>query len=71
MNKAGDVLGGDCDSQIRGIKPHTKFWEDTDIMDRKGRDDKPLIERRQGLKDRSKTIWGLVNPNDYEVVSEN
>lgn len=71
VNKAGDVLGGDCDSQIRGIKPHTKFWEDTDIMDRKGRDDKPLIERRQGLKDRSKTIWGLVNPNDYEVVSEN
>jgi hypothetical protein len=28
----------------------------------------PMIERRQGLLDRSKTIWALVNPNDYEAV---
>jgi len=27
-----------------------------------------MIERRQGLLDRSKTIWSLVNPNDYELV---
>ena len=33
-----------------------------------GKTDKPMIEMRQGLMDRSKTIWGLVNPNDYEMV---
>jgi hypothetical protein len=27
-----------------------------------------MIERRQGLLERSKTIWALVNPNDYELV---
>jgi hypothetical protein len=27
-----------------------------------------LVEQRQGLLDRSKTIWALVNPNDYEQV---
>ena len=70
-NKDGKELAGDCDSQIRGIKPHTKFWEDNDIMDMKRKDGSPMIERRQGLKDRSKTIWGLVNPNDYELVVEN
>jgi hypothetical protein len=30
----------------------------------------PMIERRQGLVDRSKTIWALVNPNDYEYVAQ-
>ena len=27
-----------------------------------------LITRRQGLLDRSKTIFALVNPDDYEMV---
>lgn len=27
-----------------------------------------MIERRQGLLDRSKTIWALVYPNDYETT---
>ena len=30
----------------------------------------PMIERRQGIVDRSKTIWGLVNPNDYETTMQ-
>ena len=30
----------------------------------------PYVERRQGLVDRSKTIWALVNPNDYEATMQ-
>ncbi len=69
-NKDGDMLAGDSESEIKGIQPHSKFWEDRKIMEAKNRDrdDEPMIERRQGLLDRSKTIWALVNPNDYELV---
>ena len=66
-NENGDMLAGDCWSEVKGIKPSTKFWEDEKIMGAKA-GDKPMIERRQGLVDRSKTIWALVNPNDYEAT---
>jgi hypothetical protein len=46
------------------------WWDDTKIMDAKNHAGEPMIERRQGLVDRSKTIWALVNPNDYEVVAQ-
>ena len=65
-NQNGDVLGGGTVSEIRGIKADSKFWEDQGIMGANGKDGKPMIERRQGLMDRSKTIWAMVNPNDYE-----
>ena len=68
MNAKGEVLAGDCESEIQGIKSHTKFWEDTSIMNAQ-QGGEPMIERRQGLQDRSKTIWALVNPNDYEAVN--
>ena len=66
-NRNGDILNGDTESEIKGIEPHSKFWEDPKIMDAK-QNGEPMIERRQGLQDRSKTIWALVNPNDYEQV---
>ena len=66
-NKNGEVLGGNCESEIGGIKSGTQFWENQSIMNAE-KDGKPMIERRQGLIDRSKTIWALVNPNDYEDV---
>lgn len=66
-NRNGDILNGDTESEIKGIEPHSKFWEDPKIMDAK-QGNEPMIERRQGLLDRSKTIWALVNPNDYEQV---
>ena len=69
VNKNGEVLGGNCESEIGGIKSGTPFWEDQNIMNAT-RDGKPMIERRQGLVDRSKTIWALVNPNDYEDVMQ-
>ena len=65
----GQELQGDSISEIKGIKSKTKFWDDSEIMDAKdAQTGGPLIERRQGLQDRAKTIWALVNPNDYELT---
>ena len=74
-NKNGDVLAGDCESEIKGIPGHPKsleeaFWNNQEIMNATDKDGEPMIERRQGLVDRSKTIWALVNPNDYEAVAQ-
>lgn len=55
-------------SEIKGIQSKTKFWENSQIMNATDASGMPMIERRQGLVDRSKTIWALVNPNDYEMV---
>ena len=68
-NQNGDILGGGTVSEVKGIKPDTKFWEDQTIMNAQ-MGGKPMIERRQGLVDRSKTIWALVNPNDYEATMQ-
>ena len=65
----GNILTGDTLSEIKGIDSHSKFWDDPKIMDaHQAGSNEPMIERRQGLQDRSKTIWALVNPNDYELV---
>ena len=69
-NQNGDILGGGTVSEVKGIKPDTQFWEDQNVMNANGPDGKPLIERRQGLVDRSKTSWALVNPNDYEATMQ-
>ena len=69
-NQNGDILGGGTVSEVKGIKADTKFWEDDKIMNANGPDGKPMVERRQGLVDRSKTIWALVNPNDYEATMQ-
>ena len=69
-NQNGEELAGDCWSEVKGIPSHKKFWENQDIMNATGKDGKPMIERRQGLVDRSKTIWALVNPNDYEATMQ-
>ena len=69
-NAKGEILQGDSESEINGIAKHTKWWENQDIMNKQQADGNPRIERRQGLMDRSKTIWALVNPNDYEQVAQ-
>ena len=73
-NAKGEVLAGDCEAEGTEVKSfaHPKsaedgFWNKPDIMNAT-RGGEPMIERRQGLQDRSKTIWALVNPNDYEQV---
>lgn len=67
-NQNGDELFFGSVSEIQGIKGNEKFWDNDKIMNADGKDGKPMIERRQGLLDRSKTIWGLVFPNDYETT---
>ena len=69
-NQNGDVLGGGTVSEVKGIAADSQFWDDQKIMGANGPDGKPMIERRQGLVDRSKTIWALVNPNDYEATMQ-
>ena len=69
-NAKGEILQGDSESEINGIAKHTKWWENQEIMNKQQADGKPMIERRQGLMDRSKTIWALVNPNDSEQVAQ-
>ncbi len=74
-NAKGETLNGDCESEIKGIANHPKsleqaFWNNNDVMNAQTKDGEPMIERRQGLMDRSKTIWALVNPNDYEQVAQ-
>ncbi len=69
-NQNGDILGGDTVAIGKDVATFKgkKFWEDEKVMNAIYRDDIPMIERRQGLQDRSKTIWALINPNDYELV---
>lgn len=69
-NQNGDILGGGTVSEVKGIKADSQFWADQSVMNATGKDGKPMIERRQGLVDRSKTIWALVNPNDYEATMQ-
>ena len=67
----GQMLAGDSESGIENVKSHSKWWENNAIMDAKQPgSQEPMIERRQGLLDRSKTIWALVKPNDYETVAQ-
>ena len=68
-NQNGDILGGGTVSEVKGISSDAKFWDDANIMNAQ-QNGKPMIERRQGLVDRSRTIWALVNPNDYETTMQ-
>jgi len=66
-NQNGEELICDTLSEVKGIAKGSKFWDDSKIMGATN-ENGPMIERRQGLLDRSKTIWALVNPDDYELV---
>ena len=60
--------GNSADGPRKESKPF--FWQDREgVLDKK-QNGAPMVRQRQGLKDRSKTIWALVNPNDYEDVAE-
>lgn len=70
LDADGKIITGDSFSEIKGIPSNKPFWDNPQIMDAKDAAGNPMIERRQGLQDRSKTIWALVNPNDYEMVAQ-
>ena len=72
-DSSGQEIGG----RTEGIAPFKKkadaaykFWEDDNIMNKPFKDDLTWVTRRQGLQDRGKTIWALVNPNDYELTQQ-
>lgn len=72
-NKEGDVLDGQNEGAdaVFGKKLAEKWWENSDqVMSAKDKSGTPLIARRQGLLDRSKTIFALVNADDYEMVQQ-
>ncbi|MBR7181038.1 MAG: hypothetical protein IKD42_05460 [Kiritimatiellae bacterium] len=76
ITKNGETVAFDCESQVQGIHSHPKdlskaFWNDNGIMGKTTKSGEPLIERRMGLVDRSKTIWANVNPDDYEQTANN
>lgn len=72
-NKEGDVLDGQNEGAeaVVGKKLAEKWWENSDqVLSAKDAKGVPLITRRQGLLDRSKTIFALINPDDYEAVQQ-
>ena len=69
VNKEGDVLAGQDEGAAKLFgKSAENWWENDNVMSAKDKAGAPLIARRQGLLDRSKTIFALVNPDDYEMV---
>ena len=73
-NKEGDLLAFHTENSDSNVaKGGEKWWENDEFMNWKkrgkaGEEPKPMIERRQGLVDRSKTPFWLVNNADYELV---
>jgi hypothetical protein len=68
-NKEGDILDGQ-DEGAANLKMPENWWENDGVFSAKDKSDTPLITRRQGLVDRSKSIFALVNPDDYEMVHQ-
>ena len=52
------------DSKAESLIPYTskEWWKDSAVLDN------PSVTRRNGLVDRSKTPFALINIDDYEVV---
>ena len=68
-NKEGDILDGQ-DEGASNLKMPENWWENDGVFSAKDKSGTALITRRQGLVDRSKTIFALVNPDDYEMVHQ-
>ena len=78
MTSAGKLLDGETVvSSFQWVKPGTisaetktamEWWNDDKIINAKDRAGESMIEVRQGLVDRSKTPFWLVNNADYEAI---
>lgn len=68
-NKEGDTLDGQ-DEGAANLKMPDEWWASDQVFSAKDKKGTPLITRRQGLLDRSKTIFALINPDDYEMVRQ-
>ncbi len=68
-NKEGDTLDGQ-DEGASNLRMPDEWWASDQVFSAKDKKGTPLIARRQGLLDRSKTIFALINPDDYEMVQQ-
>ena len=68
-NKEGDTLDGQ-DEGASNLKMPDEWWSNDQVFSAKDKKGTPLIARRTGLLDRSKTIFALINPDDYEMVQQ-
>ena len=64
--KEGTVL--DSKALATGITLPEAWWRDSNVMDKRDAAGNPFLVRRNGLLERSKTPFALINPDDYEVV---
>jgi hypothetical protein len=60
VGKDGTVLASQSESIVNFNSK--EWWKDPNVLD------KPIVTRRTGLMDRSKTPFALINADDYEVV---
>lgn len=60
VDKNGSVADAKAESTHRNLVG--EWWKNSDIMDSK------IVTRRQGMVERSKTPFALINADDYEVV---
>ena len=71
-NKEGDELAFHTENMSSDVnQAGEKWWENDKFMNWQKKikgEMKPMLERRQGLVDRSKTPFWLVNNADYELV---
>lgn len=65
-NKEGTVLANKAEAT--GIQLPAEWWRDSNVMDKRDQAGNPFLTRRNGLLERSKTPFALINPDDYEVV---
>jgi len=64
--KDGSVLASEA--LASGIQLPKEWWRDSNVMDKRDAAGNPFLVRRNGLVDRLKTPFALINPDDYEVV---
>lgn len=60
VGKDGKILDGKAETLVP--YPSKEWWKDSAVLDN------PSVTRRNGLVDRSKTPFALINIDDYEVV---
>lgn len=60
VDKDGEVADQQSETIIKF--PSDEWWKDSKVLD------SPKTKRRQGMVDRSKTPFALINIDDYEVV---
>jgi len=65
VNGVGGIASGKF---TEASKEKYEWWNDDKVINAKDKQGEPLVEARQGLVDRSKSPFWLVNNADYETI---